>query len=314
MDNNSPFVQKYFPKTFDDVLLPKEIKMTLQAKMAKGSYRLMLHSTPGTGKTTTARLMTVNDEVLYMSGCNDILIDVFRNKIIPFITGFSYENKQRTLIIDEADGMSNKIQEAFKMPIEQCKNVNFIFLTNNLSKMDAAIISRCGGGINYEFSGPLLAEQKTNFVEFAVDVCAKENIKWTPEGLKYLYLQIFPDFRMLLNNLEKLKEMNLDITIENISRIEDTVTNDTDLYDLISNPAITDKVLYESMSPYFGKERQVLISLGEPWFKYLNNKGMFKQTLASGSIVSKYCGIFDTAINKPAILMGLVSELKTLFR
>lgn len=308
------YLKRYFPKTFDDVYLPAAIKQTLITKMQKGGYCIMLHSTPGTGKTTTSRLMTLNDNVLYMSGSNDILIDVYRSKILPFCTGFDFEGKQRTLIIDEADGLSKKIQEAFKVVIEKCNTVNFIFLTNDFEKMNDAIKSRAGGGINFNFSGDMLKEQINNFIRFTLDVCKSENLKYDAAGLNYLYTQIFPDFRKLLLSLERLHEMGLDITIDNIKRIEDNVVRDIALYEMIINPAITDKELYEKVSVYIGKEKQVLQSLGEPFFAFLNSKNLHKQTLLSGSIISKYCGIFEGSINKSALLLGVIVELKTLFR
>ena len=72
--------------------------------------------------------------------------------------------------------------------------------------------------------------------------------------------------------------------------------------------------MYEELTKFKGKERECFLSLGEPFFNYLNNKNLFDKTLESAIIVSKYSDSFVQSINKFVTLMSCVIELKALFR
>ena len=54
---NKLLLEKYFPKKWEDIKLPERIKNVLTKMQEQTGYRLMMYSSPGTGKTTTARLM-----------------------------------------------------------------------------------------------------------------------------------------------------------------------------------------------------------------------------------------------------------------
>ena len=56
------------------------------------------------------------------------------------------------------------------------------------------------------------------------------------------------------------------------------------------------------------------MSLGEPFFQYLNNKNQYEKTLESALVVSKYSNMYVTSINKFLTLMSCIIELKSLFR
>ena len=71
-------LEKYQPKSFDKLHLPERIKSNILEKKAKGIFRMLLFGTPGTGKTTTARLIAQGHEVLYLSGSNDFGVNTQR--------------------------------------------------------------------------------------------------------------------------------------------------------------------------------------------------------------------------------------------
>ena len=147
-------IEKYVPKTFDELKLPNRIESVINNSINRKGYRLLLFGTQGTGKTTTARLMNADKskfEVLYLSGSNDFNIDTMRTQIYPFCSQHSITGKQKTLIIDECENISNKIQDAFKVILDSSKNVNFIFITNEIEKIIEPIQSRFTK-LEYNFS------------------------------------------------------------------------------------------------------------------------------------------------------------------
>lgn len=306
-------LEKYFPKSFDDVYLPKAIKDEILAGLGKTAFRLLLHSSPGTGKSTSARLLSQNYDSLYLSGSNDFNIETVRSKIMPFASGHSVLGKQKLIIIDECDGIRQDLQESFKITFDKCLSTSFIFITNEINKVNSAIKSR-SNQICFDFVGENLKEQKVNYVQFMKKVCSTENIKFTAEGFKELYRTTFPDFRQLLILLQKFKDTNSTISDTAIVNLYKSGKENTELYDIICTPSIQGKQMYESLSKFKSKEHDCFLALGEPFFEYLNAKDMFDQTLKASVIVSKYTDLYLKSINKFTTLLACVVELKTIFR
>lgn len=314
MEQQITLLEKYFPKTFDDLLLPTKIKNQLLELRKQKGYRLLMFSSPGTGKTTTSRLLTtgIEYETMYLSGSNDFNIDTYRNKVQNFAAGVSVLQKQKCIIIDESENIRDNLQDAFKILLDKCTNVNFIFITNEVEKMNDAVKSRCTN-LEYDFVGDDLTEQKRNFVNFTINVCKEENIAYDKEGLSNIFKLNFPDFRHLLVNLQQIKDAGESLTIESVKRFSESGKQNIELYDLILNP-MSGKDFYVEISKQKGKEKDCLIALGEPFFNYLNSKGMFEKTLESAIIVSKYYDMYVNSINKFVTFVACVNELKSLFK
>lgn len=311
-----PFVDKYDPQKFEDIFLPENTKKELKKLSEKVGYRALFFSTPGTGKTTTAKILTKlcgNVELMYLSGSNDFNIETFRNKVMQFASGFSVLQKQKFVIIDEAENIRDNLQDAFKIILDQCKEVNFIFITNEVGKMNSAIYSRCTK-FDYNFTGNDLKEQKINYVKFIKNICSLENIEFDNDGLKTMLLKTFPDFRNTLIQLEQLKDSNLSLIPENLDKFNDVGKQMVDLYELIENQSLDSKTFYNELSKFKGKEKDSLIALGEPFFNYLNDKNLHKKTLDVAIILDKYCARFDGSLNKFVTFLSCINEIKTLFR
>ncbi len=315
MEKQITLLEKYFPKTWDDLILPTRIKRILTENRDKSGYRLLLHSSPGTGKTTTARLICqgTDNEVMYLSGSNDFNIETFRSKVMSFSGGMSVLRKQKTVIIDECENIRNNIFDAFKILLDQCVKVNFIFITNEVEAVNEAIRSRCTN-IEYDFTNEDLTEQKKNFVGFVVNVCKNENIVYDNKGIKALFELNFPDFRHVLVNLQQIKDVNESVTFENIKKLTESGKQMLDLYEVVENPAINGKDLYGELTKFKGKEKECFLSLGEPFFEYLNNKNLHDKTLDVAIIISKYSDMYVTSINKFVTLMACIIEIKSNFR
>lgn len=313
---NINLMEKYFPKTWEDIKLPSKVRTLLTNMQDKPGYRLLMYSVPGTGKTTSARLMvsdTDKYEVQYLSGSNDFKIDTLRSKVMSFASGFSVLQKHKVIIIDECENIRNDLQDAFKILLDQCKNVSFIFITNEVEKVNSAIRSRCTQ-IEYDFSGEELVEQQKNFIKYAVQICQEQNINYENAAIKQLYVRLFPDFRHLIVTLQQVKDSGKSLDLEFVKSLSENGKQMKDLYNLVTDQTISQRTLYESASKLKGKERECLISLGEPFFQYLNDEEKFDKTLQAAIIVAKYSEMFVTSINKFVTLLSCIIELRSIFR
>lgn len=314
--DNKLLMEKYFPKTWEDIKLPSRVKQLLTEMQNKPGYRLLMYSSPGCGKTSSARIMvsdTSKFEVQYLSGSNDFKIETLRQKVMQFATGFSVLQKHKVVIIDECENIRDNLQDSFKILLDQCKNVSFIFITNEIEKVNPAIRSRCTQ-IEYDFSGEDLVEQQNNFIKYAIQICKAEGIEFENAAIKQLYIRLFPDFRHLIVMLQQVKDSKKPLTLDFVKQTSDSGKQMKELYEIIMDIQIGQKQLYENLSKLKGKERECLISLGEPFFQYLNDKEMFDKTLQVAVIVAKYSEMFVTSINKFVTFISCVVELRSIFR
>jgi DNA polymerase III, gamma/tau subunits len=310
-------LEKYWPKDWDTLIIPQSIKESLIKLSNQSGYRLLLHGSPGNGKTSTARIISQGDSIQYLSGSNDFTIDVMRNKVYAFASGASVGLQRKTCIIDEFENLRDNLQDALKIVLDQAKNINFIFCTNELEKVNPAIRSRCTE-INYDFLNSYLSECKTLYAKWTLNIVKDLKneglINYDNEGLKLLIKQNFPGYRKTLVIVQQLLDQKLDITVENVSDCSSDGKSLTELYEIILNNKLTSEQLYTEICKYRSNEKDALMSLVEPFFKYLNDLGMFDKTLEAAMIMDKYCNSFITSLNKFNTFMSCVVELKTLFR
>lgn len=308
------YEELYFPVSIEQLILPKRILTEIFNAKQKVGYNFLFYSSPGTGKSTTARLITKGDDVLYLSGSNDFNIKTIRDKIMPFASGHSALRKQKTIIIEEAENIRDNLQDAFKIILDQCKDINFIFITNEFDKMNEAVVSRCTP-FDYDFVDSEMSEQKGSYVKFAVDLCKEQQFTFEPKALKELCLRNFPDFRHLLVEFQKLHDSEIKHINEKIIKlISQSDKQDHTLYDIVMSPAVNGENLYKGICLYKGKEKEALISLGEPFFAFLNEQNRFSDTLQVAMIITKYSDSYTTSINKFVTLLAAIVELKSIFK
>ena len=305
-------LELYFPKTLEELKLPTRIHNLIKENKERQGFRLLLNGTPGTGKSSTSKLISKGHDVLMLSGSNDFNVETMRQKVYPFISSHSVLKKQKTLIIEECENIRDAIQDSFKIVLDQSPKINYIFITNEVASVNGAIKSRCTN-IEYDFQASELPEQKKNYIAFILDVCQKQNIPYDLDGARELFKLNFPDFRHVLVVLQQIIDAKQTVNVETIKLISESGAQNIELYEIIQTLNDAQK-FYEKLTEYKSKEREALISLGEPFLNYLNSKGKFELSLKAGIIVADYSFRFTTTINKFITFYACCSELKALFK
>ena len=150
------WVEKYRPKTLDDVIGLKDITESLKAFMKKPKTmpHLMLAGIPGTGKTTIAlaiahELYGANwrNFTLELNASDERGIDTVRDRIKDFSrysrSGFG-DIPFALVILDECDQMTGPAQTALRRIMETSSRTSrFILICNQSSKIIEPIQSRC---------------------------------------------------------------------------------------------------------------------------------------------------------------------------
>ena len=200
-------VEKYRPTTIDDCILPIALKTTFKDIVKTGECQnLLLTGGAGCGKTSVARALCneLGADNILINCSEDGNIDTLRTKIRTFASTVSLSGNKKVVILDEFDySNAQSIQPALRGAIEEfANNCRFIITCNYKNRIISPIHSRC---TNIEFTipseeRPTLAGQ---FMERVRYILETENIPYEDAVLAQLITKYFPDFRRVLNELQR---------------------------------------------------------------------------------------------------------------
>tara|TARA_X000001036_G_C20654454_1_gene796401 strand:- start:298 stop:1236 length:939 start_codon:yes stop_codon:yes gene_type:complete len=205
--NEFLFVEKYRPQTIDDCVLPDSVKETFKQFVVKGEIpNLLLCGTAGTGKTTVARALCneLDCDVIMINGSEESGIDVLRTKIKKFASTMSFENKTKVVILDEADYLNpNSTQPALRAFIEEFSaNCRFIFTCNFKNRIIEPLHSRTTV-VEFRLDKADKPKMAMQFHKRMKDILDIEEIKYSEKVLAELLKKHFPDYRRVLNELQR---------------------------------------------------------------------------------------------------------------
>ncbi|MGE5533695.1 MAG: replication factor C small subunit [Ignavibacteria bacterium] len=202
------WVEKYRPKTLDDVIGLKDIVESLKAFMRnpKTMPHLMLAGIPGTGKTTIAlaiahELYGANwrNFTLELNASDERGIDTVRDRIKDFSrysrAGFG-DIPFALIILDECDQMTGPAQTALRRIMETSSRTSrFILICNQSSKIIEPIQSRCA---IFRFS----RLDKQAMKDHLQCIAKKENVTLEPAAAERIVDYSEGDLRHAINALQ----------------------------------------------------------------------------------------------------------------
>lgn len=206
-DVNQLWVERYRPRTIADCVLPEDLKNTF-SEFVKSNYvpNLLLSGGAGVGKTTVARAMLeeCDFEYIVINGSMNGNIDTLRTEIRDFASTMSFSGNRKYVILDEADYLNpQSTQPALRNFMEEySKNCGFIMTCNFKNRIIEPLHSRCSV-VDFNLrvkDRPKLAKQ---FMARIRDILEENNVEYKDEVIAELIMKHFPDWRRVLNELQR---------------------------------------------------------------------------------------------------------------
>ena len=208
MNNSIPWVEKYRPTEFDNIVLDPLNKHILSNIIQTSFFpNLLLYGPPGTGKTTTIinlvnsyqTVLNQNNKglMIHLNASDERGIDIIRNQINQFVNSKSLFNQgMKFVILDEVDYMTKNAQQALKYLLQNYSNtVRFCLICNYISRIDE--------GLQNEFIKLRFNQLPENdIIVFLKTIVVSENLSISNNSIKLIQQLYKSDIRSMINYMQ----------------------------------------------------------------------------------------------------------------
>ena len=223
--NGIPFVEKYRPNKFDEIVLDPLNKQILINIVKTGYFpNLLFYGPPGTGKTTTIinlvnsyqeNFNQKNKELMIQLNASDERgIDIIRSQINQFVNSKTlFNHGMKFVILDEVDYMTKNAQQALRYLLQNYSNsVRFCLICNYISRIDE--------GLQNEFLRLRFNQLPENdILQFLKNISTSENLNLSDKSLSLIQKLYKSDIRSMINFMQSnqnIKDTDINIIDDNI--------------------------------------------------------------------------------------------------
>ena len=234
MENTLPWVEKYRPDDFDDIVLDKYNRTILTNMLNEKTFsNVIFYGPPGTGKTTTIinllkkyqelKNQKGKDLIIHLNASDERGIEVVRNQIQGFVDSKNLFNTgHKFVILDEVDYMTKNAQQALRYLININKDrVSFCLICNYISKIDISLREEF---INIRFN----QLPKTEIITFLKKIVVAEKLNVSDDNLNKLQQYFSSDIRSMINYLQSNQIIGINnFNIINKEELNNIIRNKT---------------------------------------------------------------------------------------
>jgi replication factor C subunit 3/5 len=220
--NSTPWVEKYRPTSFNEIVLDPLNKLMMRNIIAKKHFpNLLFYGPPGTGKTTTimnlvneyqmATMQHINGGLMiHLNASDERGIDIIRVQINSFVTTKSlFGAGTKFVILDEVDYMTKNAQLALRHLLNSYNytyshhNVRFCLICNYISRIDEALQTEF---VRMRFNQLPVSEIN----QLLMKINLSEGLNFSNDMLHSIQTQFNSDIRSMINYMQTNQDVRTD--------------------------------------------------------------------------------------------------------
>ncbi len=304
------WVEKYRPKNINDCVLPNETKkIFLDFVNNKEIPNLLLCGTAGVGKTTVAKALCneLDADFVLINGSEERNIDTLRVKIKQFASTVSLGGGPKIVILDEADYLNpQSTQPALRGFIEEfSKNCRFIFTCNYKNRIIPPLHSRCSV-VDFTIESSQKPQIASQIFQRTLQILTEENIDYNEKVVVELINKFFPDFRRVLNELQKYSSSG---TIDSgvLSNLDDESLNE--VIGFIKNKEFSKMRKWVALNIH-NDPQAIYRKIYDSLFTKMENNSIPQAIIILSDYTYKSAFVADQEVNMVACMTELMMECK----
>jgi len=308
------FWYKYQPKSLNTIILLPRIRELIKDGLQ--TNMIFYSESPGTGKSTLAKILCKDTDTIEFNASKDTGVNILREQLekhCKSLNPFMGKDAQKTIFLDEFDGVSAEYEKAMKGFSDKYQHVRFILTTNFIQKVDDKIISRF---TKVDFDPKTKEETEylqSMYFKYLKAIASKVKLTISDEEIKKIIMLSFPDLR---SAVQKLQEVFITKNTDQFKSISSSGYND--IFDFVMNGRNNVEENYSYVINNFqDRPLELMKALGRPLFNRLmsiDSENLVKQGASIISLQKSYNERYTETIDPIIHIIAYLTDIKEILK